>query len=469
MLWCALLFPQLPIDMLAAEHETDAPLAVIIQEGSRRLIMSCDAHARDQGIHPGLTLNSAYAITPDLHIIEYDEQAQQTYLEQLSLWALQYSSWVTPRAPNLVLIELAASLRLFGGLKPLLSRLKHDCLAQGLSMQYGIAPNATAASLLAHVTPGSCIRNESTLTDALGEISTEYLSLDAFTLKGLRQSGIRHCKQLFNLPPAALTRRFGTDCTELIFRLQGKLPEACPAFTVPDTFTRSLDLPLEAPDASALKFPLNRLLSALGGFLKSHDQGVKTLRMTLGHHRHDPTELDIVFLEATSSHKHLMKVIMERLDNTRLPVPATQVKLETLELAAVTHNDRDLFRKSQSQSGSIKQTLDNLAARLGTDKLYTPLLTDDHRPEKAWASALLAENKPPENWPARPTWLLKEPRLAHSQLELISSIERIENGWWDDIDVRRDYYIARDQRGACYWVYNDRQAPDLLYIHGIFA
>ncbi|MBX2823703.1 MAG: DNA polymerase Y family protein [Gammaproteobacteria bacterium] len=469
MLWCALFFPQLPVDMQVSTLDSDNPVAVITQDGARRLIMAVDDTARELGIHPGLTLNSAYAIAPELHLIDYDEQAQQRYLEQLSLWALNYSSWVTPRAPDVVLIELAASLRLFGGLDSLLDRLQKGCNKQGLHMQYGVAPTPAAASLLAHVEPGKRIEQQQALTTELGSIGVEYLPLDNFTLKGLRQSGIRHCKQLFRLPAAALNRRFGTDCSTLIFKLLGTLPDPCPAFTVTDNFAQGLDLPLEAPDANALQFPLNRLLAALGGFLKSHDQGVLALRITLGHLRHDATHIDVVFLEATSNHKHLMKVILERLDKTTLPVPATSIHIETLELAEVPHHGRDLLQKSQCQPASIQQTLDNLAARLGSEKLYTPLLTDDHRPEKAWASALLADNKPPENWPARPVWLLREPRQADRPLERVSSAERIENGWWDNTDVRRDYYIARDRDGISYWVFADRREPETLYIHGLFA
>jgi len=469
MLWCALLFPQLPIDMQSATLEVDIPVAVIAQDGARRSIMATDDTAREMGIHPGLTLNSAYAIAPELHLIDYDEATQQRYLEQLSLWALQYSSWITPRAPNIVLVELAASLRLFGGLDALLNQLVQGCQAQGLHMQYGVAPTPTAASLLAHVEPGRRIEQESSLASELGAIGVECLPLDAFTLKGLRQSGIRHCEQLFRLPPSALNRRFGTDCVGLIFKLLGTLPDPCPAFSVPDNFKRSLDLPLEAPDANALQFPLNRLLAALGGFLKSHDQGVRAIRITLGHHRHDATAIDVVFLEATRNHKHLMKVILERLDNTRLPVPAISICVETRELADVPHHARDLLNKSQSQSTSIQQTLDNLAARIGSEKLFTPLLTDDHRPEKAWTSALLADNEPPENWPARPVWLLREPRPVDRPLQLVSGAERIENGWWDTTDVRRDYYIARDSDGTSYWVFADRRQPDQLYIHGLFA
>jgi len=468
-LWLALFFPQLHIDMLNVGEQDHQPLAVVVQEGARRLIMSTNAASRGKGIHPGLALNSAYAIAPELKVIEYDERTQRQHLEQLSLWSLQYSSWVTPRMPDLILIEIGASLSLFNGLDSLLAKLHQDMRSQNLLCQTGIAPNPTAAALFARMGIKERILTTQNLHPALDDIPVAYLPLNAFTQKGLRQSGIKRCKQLFALPATALSRRFGADCTDLIYKLLGKLPDVCPAFTTPETFSHEVDLPLDAPDTDALQFPLNRHLSALGGFLQSVDLGVKKLRLCLNHHKIRATKIDIGFLEATADHKHVFKVACERLNNTVLPAPVCAIGVYTLELAAITRDARDLFQKSQGQPSSVEQLIDSLEARLGTNTAYTLALHDDHRPEKAWCSALLDNNTPPTNWPARPLWLLKEPIAATSSLEIKSSAERIENGWWEDGDVRRDYFIAADLHGTHYWVFQERSTSEALFIHGVFS
>jgi len=448
---------------------TASPAAIVIQEGSRRLIMSSNQYAQDIGIHPGLTLNSAYAIAPDLQITDYDETVQESYLRQICLWAMQFSSWVTPKMPNTLLLEINASLTLFGGLEALKEKLKSDCLQQGLHMQMGIAPTPTAASLLACIGNNGCITDQEKLQTQLDSIPTQYLPFDNFILKGLQQSGIKQCKQLFNIPPSALSRRFGQSSTEYIYKLTGQLPDICPAFTTPESFHQHQDLPLEAPDTNALQFPLNRLTGALGGFLKSSDLGVKTLAVTLSHHQITSTTLDIVFLEATADHKHVFKVITERLANLSLSAPVTAISLTSRELDEIKHNDTDLFRKSQNQTDSIRGLIDKLTARLGETKLYTPILADDHRPEKSWYSALMSDQQPPTDWPARPLWLLKQPKPVSTTLDIKSTAERIENGWWEETDVRRDYYIAADRYGAYYWIYSDRREAGKFYIHGIFS
>jgi protein ImuB len=76
----------------------------------------------------------------------------------------------------------------------------------------------------------------------------------------------------------------------------------------------------------------------------------------------------------------------------------------------------------------------------------------------------------------RPVWLLDEPLLLAANLQQLcqeGSIieqgpERIESGWWDGKDVARDYYVARQARGARWWVFQQR-GTQCWYLHGVFA
>ena len=50
--------------------------------------------------------------------------------------------------------------------------------------------------------------------------------------------------------------------------------------------------------------------------------------------------------------------------------------------------------------------------------------------------------------------------------------ERIESGWWDGTDVRRDYFVARSPQGELMWIYRDhRYGTDdgEWFVHGVFA
>ena len=79
---------------------------------------------------------------------------------------------------------------------------------------------------------------------------------------------------------------------------------------------------------------------------------------------------------------------------------------------------------------------------------------------------------------SRPLWLLAQPEALTTHrgrprrdgtLELLAGPERIESGWWDGGDVRRDYYVAQTTAGARLWIYRDCTGERAWFLHGIFG
>ncbi|MBD5804462.1 hypothetical protein AZOA_39050 [Azoarcus sp. Aa7] len=66
---------------------------------------------------------------------------------------------------------------------------------------------------------------------------------------------------------------------------------------------------------------------------------------------------------------------------------------------------------------------------------------------------------------------MSEPRALGSirALTLLHGPERIESGWWDGADMRRDYYIARAPDAALWWVFEQLDPPGGWYVHGFFG
>ena len=82
-----------------------------------------------------------------------------------------------------------------------------------------------------------------------------------------------------------------------------------------------------------------------------------------------------------------------------------------------------------------------------------------------------------DSFPPRPVWLLSEPAPLGHVLEaepwvLRDGPERIESGWWDGADVRRDYFVAENPRGETVWIYRDHRYgidDGEWFLHGLFA
>jgi len=72
--------------------------------------------------------------------------------------------------------------------------------------------------------------------------------------------------------------------------------------------------------------------------------------------------------------------------------------------------------------------------------------------------------------PLRPGWLLARPiPLRSRELRILSGPERIESGWWDGSDVRRDYYVVETAEGQRAWAYRPSGDEGPFMLHGWFA
>ena len=101
---------------------------------------------------------------------------------------------------------------------------------------------------------------------------------------------------------------------------------------------------------------------------------------------------------------------------------------------------------------------DRLRARLGEGGLAGLAPQPDHRPEKSWRWVEPGTPTGCTDERPRPTWLLPEPRpCRRDNLRLEDGPERIEAGWWDEQDCRRDYFVARDRHGRRLWVFHEHQ------------
>ena len=77
----------------------------------------------------------------------------------------------------------------------------------------------------------------------------------------------------------------------------------------------------------------------------------------------------------------------------------------------------------------------------------------------------------------RPLWLLPEPQQWRRKWRqtpfsadprFTGDPERIESGWWDGREMRRDYHVVIGAAGEKLWLYRDCQSHD-WYLHGIFG
>lgn len=406
--------------------------------------------------------------------------SEREALERLAAWAYQWSSLVSYRPSDaggdpLLWLELAGSRSLFGEPAALLARLSRQLLQLGYHHAAAIAPSPTAAALLTRLPEPPCLLTPAQLQARLAPLPLQWLELPADTLGALRCAGLRWIGEVLRVPAAALARRFGPSCCDYLQRLRGTASDPLPAFQLPSTYRARCQFDYELQDTTALLFPLQRLLQEFQGYLRARDRAVQRFTLELEHPRagaqHPPlTTLCINLSIASREAARFLVLSRERLQPLVLEAPVCAVTLRAEAFSAPTIVQTDLFGSEQQQLGELAPLLDRLRARLGEQAVQTLQLHADHRPERAFqcvraqaGSTRAVVPNPPVA--ARPAALLPAAQPIEPPGCLLEGPERIESGWWDGGDVRRDYYVARDAQGARHWVFQDLR-EDRWYLQG---
>jgi len=413
-------------------------------------------------------------------------------LATLALWALQWSSQVSTRAGSedahciaaahgaALWLEIGASRALFGDHAALRARLAAELTPLGYGFRLGIAPTPQGATILARAGLASVALTRAQLLRQLGALPLRFLPLPDEQLAALHGAGLRHIGELLSLPAAAIARRFGPAASLYLQRLRGVAREPLRGVRAPAHFASRCEFSGAISDTTALLFPLQRLLAALQGYLRSLDRAVQRYSLCLEHHRAAATRLTIGLARPGRDAAQFLALARERLAATTLAAPVHGLRVEADELLQPLVLQGDMFSHAAQQAEQLQHALDRLAARLGHDAVRTLERSADHRPERAWRlraaqpgpgeplAQRAAAQQTTAQAPDRPCWLLPEPRRIDMPRELLAGPERIESGWWDGADIARDYYLARGEHGAQLWVYNDLRSG-AWHVHGIWA
>jgi len=476
--WAGVFCPRLALQALLRllPEPPDGPVAVYDRVRGHVRVVETNRAARAAGVHAGQRLADAQAIaaadarpdSPALRPLARNRAAEQRLLEEIALIAYRYSHQVALAGDGVVL-EIGGSLRLHGGASErLLAGLERALRDSGLYVRLGAAPVPAAACLLAR----HALRVETprALHARLQDWPLRHLALSANELDKLQGLGLDRVHDVLALPRFERERRLGKALDQHLDRLFGRLRTPLVYWHPPEEFRQRLELPVPSDRAEALLFGCNRLLEQLGAWLDVRDRALSG--MTLELHPEDNgarIDLNAGLGRAGFERERLLEILRLKLEPIRL-----NAKIETLVLRADSTVQRrppqaDLW-SGTTINDAWPALLDRLRARVGEDGLRGISPHPDHRPENAWRWTEPGTSGTLVDSPPRPNWLLPEPRPCKvEELRLIDGPERIESGWWDGHDCRRDYWTAHDRGGNRLWIFREYKPRDGWFIHGLFG
>lgn len=482
-LWLAVHLPDLVAEAVT-EPVSRCPQVVIEQRHGRAVIVAAAPAARRLGIRAGLTLGAARALADGLEVVERSQAAERERLEALAVWADGLTPLKSIEPPDSLLLEIKGSLKLFGGVAAIESHVADELDRRGLSARLAAAPTPLGALWLARGGGADALTADA-LPGRLASIPLEATTWSEPVQRLLAEIGLATLGDVLRLPRAGLARRAGRECLHDLDRALGRRADPRAAFEAPPDFERRLELPAETHDMKLVVEALERLLEALGAHARERQLQAGHVEVVLHHRRAPPTVHAMSPVRPVHRPERLLKALTLGLERLALPGACIAVGLRAGALEPVRAAAPDLFARADAETGDPDEAsaalIESLRSRLGADSVHGLALRAEHRPEKAWAEADAADpagTAPVSPWVRRrPLWLLREPlpleralgrfRLGRP-LSFERGPERIEAGWWDDDDVRRDYFIAATPDGERLWTYRDHRAGD-WYLHGIFG
>jgi protein ImuB len=467
MLWTCLHFPELAFAAAFADSPDGPPRALVDGPVQRRRVVAVDAAARQAGVVSGQALAAAHVLCPQLVARPRAARAETALLEELAAWSYRFSGQVSLAPPQSLLLEIGASLNLFGGWPALERRLREGLQALGHPHRLAAAPTAAAAWLLARHHDGMCVQMPAPLLTALGNLPLARCGLpSAAAMAGM---GFRHLRELFRLPRPELQRRIGADGLDWLDRLRGHAPEVLPAWRPPEYFEQAIEFDTEVHGGDALLFPLRRLTAALANILGARDGGVQRFELVMTHAGSALTRVGVELAAPQRDAATLFALARTRLERIALPAPVRALALQAWQLPDFRPGLRDLFEPVRGDGLDWPALCQRLAARLGDGALRQRVAVAGHRPEYTWREDDAGTAKASREPRPRPFWLLPHPYRLRGQLRILAGPERIESGWWDGDDQRRDYYLVETGVGQRAWAFRTAGDSSSWMLHGWFA
>ncbi|MDH3741187.1 MAG: DNA polymerase Y family protein, partial [Hyphomicrobiales bacterium] len=429
----SLWLPQFPIERLSIDltragaalpYEPDQPFA-LVETGPKGLrLTAIDEVARACGLVTGERLTDARAKVPHLASAVHDAQADLSALLRLARWAERWSPWVALDPPDGLMLDITGIAHLFRGEEAMLADIKTCFKGLALTVIPGLAGTQKAARALARFSPETPIAPQNGEREALKTLPVDALGLDGETCHTLRRLGLKTIGQLYDIPRAALARRFrdmkpaagrcrANNAGEIIAQLDqalGLTEHPLDPLANPPVFAVRHALLEPLISNEGIETIIASLAEALCMRLQDAGQGARHVTCKL--YRSDGSRITIPAGLARSSRdpRHIAGLFRYRLDSIDAGFGIDAATLEANEAAPLELTQSSLAPGNASSNrlrdgSALAELADRIANRPDGAGLKCLAPVESHIPERAQASRPIgfAEPDQPDLIGNRPT------------------------------------------------------------------
>ncbi len=500
---CCPLFP-LAARLRSEPELLHEALAIFEGNGHNARVIAATRAARQAGVRPGLSLPQARALVPKLVARARDEECEHTAQEALLEIVESFSPRVEVGSEGIAYLDIRGLGRRFRGPTPeveLGKTLIHALDREGLPTRVGIASNKLGALVAAGLYPTPTLVPIGDEEAFLSPLPLERLSPQLGIAATLKRWGIGSIGEFARIPAAEISSRLGDAGRDLHASARGLdlhplVPRAAPA-----GFREGMNLEWPLVTLEPFLFLASTALERLCRRLDNRGLGCAKLELSLRLEPDGFHERSITLPSPTHDARTLLTLVRLDLEEHSPGAPVTG-----FTLVAIPDRPRSaqlsLLGPAALSPEKLATTLARLFALLGPGRVGSPRKAEGHRPERftmtefqpppppdirsrpARARGLLAvrvlrpaielevetpkqdgtNNEPTSLRPLEPQKLGKR---AGGAVRVAAGPWELEEGWWTEAPVRREYWDIEMRSGDLYRIYRDRSSHR-WFIDGIY-
>jgi len=398
-----LLVPDLPLraELRANPDLANEPLVITDGTGPRAAILTASPRALEEGVREGISLTQARALARNLVVRIASPALEQAARETLLDVALSVAPRAEPagRSSGLFVSEGAVYVdasgidslheneRSFASV--LLARAEGAALPGVVALASSRSIARLAARHLAHrsgeVLKGEALETIQILTPEnerayLSPMAIDFLDPNDHTAEALTRFGIYRIQDLLRLPRRDLAARLGPEILDLIKRARGEAMER--PLPIPKNHRLEEGFDLEAPisNIEPLAFVFRGLVSRLTHRLKLRSIGCVSLCLELSFENGGRENRRIGMARPTQDGRILLRLLRLEVESNP-PITAIEGISLSCEGVPYSREQLDFIRPRGPSPSELDETLAELSALCGPERVGSPALLDDHRPD----------------------------------------------------------------------------------------
>lgn len=482
-----------------------SPLVLVKNIRGARIIHSLNRAALKLGLTPGQSLVHARGIFPEILVFDADEIEESKALEDLAIWAISYSPYVSTRILGnhfALVFDITGCAHLFGGEEAMKEQIITRLRGLGIEARAKIAPTLGKAWALAFYD-----RQNKGDIDALPIAA---LRLDGKTNESLNSLGIKTIGQLAKIPPKPLARRFGSEVLRMLSYARDGAQEPINPIREIIPLATSCRFELALLTMEAIENHLARVIKDICALLESQNKGARILRVCF--YRVDGVVFEIRAI-SSSAHNRFdtwLRLLKQRLEQQNesfdfgFGIEVINVYADLTETKTAEAIDLDPLAAAAIKSAeAVHRLAERLSARIGANQVCRIYTHESWVPERAQSHEpmISLSKKTASSVPAflakrRPVLMFKRPKLIEAIAEVPDGPPKqfsfrglrfkVKNSTPPERIIEpllgsktmpinsfkaRDYYQIHTESGANFFIYRSGEyggtEPPKWFIHGV--